>query len=120
MASGGATESGEKAPEPWWVNDPDVIAMRQRGMEELLGAAPREDVTRPCEDVTRPCEVLGDVLTGACRRRLAMARDRLDEAKRDYAEAVRAARRAGFSWGEIGSVLGVSRQALHHRFGVGD
>ncbi|WP_246182972.1 hypothetical protein [Mycolicibacterium grossiae] len=109
------------------MSDPDVIAMRQRGMEELFGAAPREDDTRPyeddtrpCEDVARPCEVLGDVLTGACRRGLATARDRLDEAKRDYAEAVLAARRAGFSWGEIGSVLGVSRQALHRRFGVGD
>ena len=33
-----------------------------------------------------------------------------------YAEAVRAARAAGMSWGEIGRVLGVAKQLLHRRF----
>jgi hypothetical protein len=33
-------------------------------------------------------------------------------------EAVAAARREGFSWGAIGAVLGVSRQAARERFGA--
>ena len=39
------------------------------------------------------------------------------EIAREEAAAVRYARVHGLSWAEIGTVLGVSRQALHKRFG---
>ena len=39
------------------------------------------------------------------------------EIAREEAAAVRFARVHGLSWAEIGTVLGVSRQALHKRFG---
>lgn len=39
------------------------------------------------------------------------------ELSREEAAAVRHARVHGMSWAEIGRVLGVSRQALHKRFG---
>lgn len=39
------------------------------------------------------------------------------EIAREEAAAVRHARLHGLSWAEIGTVLGVSRQALHKRFG---
>lgn len=39
------------------------------------------------------------------------------ELAREEAAAVRNARVSGMSWAEIGRVLGVSKQALHKRFG---
>jgi DNA-directed RNA polymerase specialized sigma24 family protein len=42
--------------------------------------------------------------------------DDVARARELYADAVLAARTAGLSWGEIGRVLGVSRQQLHRRF----
>jgi len=36
------------------------------------------------------------------------------------AEAVKAARKAGFSWSAIGMMLGVSKQTAQHRFGKVD
>ena len=42
--------------------------------------------------------------------------DELSRVRVRYAEAVRAARAAGMSWGEIGRVLGVAKQLLHRRF----
>jgi hypothetical protein len=44
------------------------------------------------------------------------AREDLDRARVRYEDAVRAARAVGFSWGEIGRVLGVPRQLLHRRY----
>lgn len=49
-------------------------------------------------------------------RLAAIARAKTDLA-REEAAAVRHARLHGMSWAEIGRVLGVSRQALHKRFG---
>ena len=74
--------------EPWWGNDPELAAIR-RGVEEELECARHEPI-KP--DVSDP--VLADV----------------------YSDAVRKARAAGLSWGEIGRVLGVSKQLLHRRF----
>jgi DNA-directed RNA polymerase specialized sigma24 family protein len=66
--------------------------------------------------------VVEDFYSGASLRQLAKARDDLDLARAQYAAAVRKARAVGLSWGEIGRVLGVPRQALHRRFrnGLGD
>ena len=46
---------------------------------------------------------------------------RIAEEKRDLGRAeeiaVRRARAAGLSWAEIGTLLGVSKQAMHQRYG---
>jgi DNA-directed RNA polymerase specialized sigma24 family protein len=46
---------------------------------------------------------------------------RIAEAKRELSRdeevAVRRARAAGLSWSEIGTLLGVSKQAMHQRYG---
>ena len=65
---------------------------------------------------TGPDPVYAEVVSGACWRELAAARDDLHRARLRYADAVRKARVAGFSWGELGRVLGVSKQSLHQRF----
>lgn len=46
--------------------------------------------------------------------RIARARQDLAAAE---AVAVRRARTHGFSWSEIGTMLGVSRQAMHKKYG---
>jgi AraC-like DNA-binding protein len=60
--------------------------------------------------------VVIEFFTNRCRRELGLARDDLDRARVRYDQAVCDARRLGYSWGEIGSLLGVSRQQLHRRF----
>lgn len=49
-------------------------------------------------------------------RLAAIARAKADLARAESA-AVRHARHHGMTWAEIGRVLGVSKQALHKRFG---
>jgi hypothetical protein len=97
--------------EPWWKNDPEIAARRRAVMEELERAE-RQPI-RP--DV--PCPVLADILNGgASIRELNAAREDLARANARYVDAVHKARAAGLSWGEIGRILGVSRQQLHRRF----
>ncbi|HET9566285.1 MAG TPA: hypothetical protein VFP27_17725 [Mycobacterium sp.] len=98
-----------QADTPWWANDPTIIAAREDAVRWL------EDAGRVPFEEDSP-DVWGDLLSGASRRELAAARDDLARARARYAEAVRAARAVGFSWGEIGRVLGVPRQLLHRRF----
>jgi len=52
-------------------------------------------------------------------RRIGLAARELDRAKADLADAVIAARANGRSWGFIGLVLGISKQAAQQRFGGG-
>lgn len=51
-------------------------------------------------------------------RRIGEAADAIDHARDALAEAVASARSLGPSWGQIGMVLGVSRQATRERFGT--
>ncbi|WP_319456437.1 MULTISPECIES: hypothetical protein [unclassified Mycobacterium] len=100
-----------EAKEPWWASDPVLAAKRREALEEIEQAQPRPPLP------TGPDPVFVEVASGASRRELAEARDDLDRARLRYADAIRAARVAGYSWGEIGRVLGVPKQSLHRRFG---
>lgn len=102
MASGG---------KPWWADDPELAAIRRR-VDEELERARREPITSD-----EPDPVVQDFWSGASLRELAVASDHLERARARYADAVRGACAAGLSWGEIGRVLGVSKQLLHRRFG---
>jgi hypothetical protein len=87
-----------------------LLAIRRGVLDELAGE-PREPA-QPCE----PDPVLNELLSGNSWRELAVARDDLARAQARYAVAIGSARACGFSWGEIGNVLGVARQLLHRRF----
>ncbi len=50
-------------------------------------------------------------------RRIGLALRSLADYQREVDEAVAAARESGRSWGEIGLVLGTSRQATRERYG---
>ena len=101
-----------EAPEPWWVSDPEVAEMRRKALEEIEQAPSRPPVP------DGPDPVFAEVASGLCGRELADARDDLDRARLRYAAAVRAGRVAGYSWAEIGRLLGVSKQSLHRRYGA--
>lgn len=95
---------------PWWQDDPEIEAIRRRTLEELFA-----DEHQPIES-DGPDPVVADMYSGASKRELAAARDDLARARARYKDAVRAARTAGLSWGEIGRMLGISKQALHRQF----
>jgi DNA-directed RNA polymerase specialized sigma24 family protein len=96
--------------EPWWANDPEIAAARRRVEEEI------EEWSRRPLIFEEPDPVVQDFYSGASLRELAAARDDLENARVRYADAVRSARKVGLSWGEIGRILGVSKQVLHRRF----
>ncbi|MEU0499138.1 hypothetical protein [Mycobacterium sp. NPDC006124] len=120
------------APTPWWVNDPEMEKIRRRTAEEFgidLDAARSSDPGDPddfddledlilVEESAEPDPVMVEFLDGRCRVELGAARDALTDARTRYDAAVLAARAAGYSWSEIGNVLGVSKQQLHRRFGT--
>lgn len=95
---------------PWWADDPEIAAIRRRIDEEL------ERASRSPVPPDGPDPVVQDFYSGASLRELAAARDELAHARTSYEDAMRNARTAGISWGEIGRVLGVSKQLLHRRF----
>ena len=113
-------------PTPWWVTDPELVEIRRRTAEQFgidLDAAQSgdsiEDEGGELDDPGDPGDPdpfmleLGD---GRCRRELAEARDVLEHARKRYDAAVLTARAVGYSWGEIGIVLGVTKQQLHRQF----
>ena len=100
----------DSSHKPWWVDDPDLAAIRRGVLEEIESAETRPDIG------DQPDPVLNEILSRATWRELADARDDLSRARSRYADAVRAARVCGLSWGEIGRVLGVSKQQLHRKF----
>jgi DNA-directed RNA polymerase specialized sigma24 family protein len=95
---------------PWWADDPELAAIRRGVLEEL------ERAERAPIEPDKPDPVLADIWSGASIRELSAARDDVARANARYTEAVHKARAAGLSWGEIGRILGVSRQQLHRRF----
>jgi DNA-directed RNA polymerase specialized sigma24 family protein len=95
---------------PWWADDPEIAAARRR-VEEELELASRLPIRSD-----EPDPVVQDFYSGASLQELAAARDDLERARARYADAVRSARTVGLSWGEIGRILGVSKQVLHRRF----
>ncbi len=104
------TAGVDDASLPWWKNNPEIEAARNEALEWLLSAQDRPTLS------DEPDPVVLDFFSGASSRELVAARESLDRARGRYAEAIRAARAAGWSWGEIGRVLGVPRQVLHRRF----
>jgi DNA-directed RNA polymerase specialized sigma24 family protein len=98
-------------PRPWWDGAPELDAARNEVLAWLRSA---EDMPTLSDE---PDPVVMDFFSGASLRELAAARDDLARARARYAEAVRAARAVGLSWGEIGGVLGITKQALYRRFG---
>ena len=54
---------------------------------------------------------------GSPVHRLAEIADAKQRLAREEAVAVRQARQAGLSWAEIGTLLGVTRQAMHKKYG---
>lgn len=97
---------------PWWKDDPAILAATRRAVEDIEQAPDRE----PLPDAPDP--FVTELVTGGVKRELAAARDERIEAGRRYVDAIRAARAVGFSWGEIGRLLGESKQSLHRRFGA--
>jgi DNA-directed RNA polymerase specialized sigma24 family protein len=100
-------------PDPWWLNNPKLIALREAALADLerriAEAGPREPHNE--RDV-----VIDEMWNGVRRRELVDARKDLARARTRYDDAVLAAREAGLSWGQIGVLLGVSEQQLHRRF----
>jgi DNA-directed RNA polymerase specialized sigma24 family protein len=104
---GAAVEDDRK---PWWDGNPQIDAARDEVIAWLESVEDRPPTSE------EPDPVVMDIYSGDCRRELIAARDDLDRARARYAEAVRAARVAGWSWGEVGRLLGVTKQSLHRQF----
>jgi hypothetical protein len=77
-----------------------------------------DDIIASADELAATFEALGDVdfVDAAPLRAIAEASVRRAAAERDLRDAVVAARHGGFSWGLIGSYLGVSPQAARQRY----
>jgi len=65
-----------------------------------------------------PAEINVQAADASDLRRIGEAAEAIERARDALAEAVASARSHGRSWGQIGMVLGVSRQAARERFGT--
>ncbi|BBX85726.1 hypothetical protein [Mycolicibacterium aubagnense] len=109
------------APRLWW--EPQA---RRPTREEIDAAGDAFRKTHGLDDdddewsfedePPAPDPIAADVFGSISRTALAQARDNLVSAKTQYEQAVRQARANGWTWAEIGRILGVSRQVLHRRF----
>jgi DNA-directed RNA polymerase specialized sigma24 family protein len=97
---------------PWWMDDPELAGVGQRALDELERRAAEYEPNTSDE----PDPVIAEFYSGEAGRALSAARDDLAAVRQRYEDAVFAARTAGFSWTEIGRILGVSRQQLHRQF----
>jgi DNA-directed RNA polymerase specialized sigma24 family protein len=97
---------------PWWMDDPELIALRERALADLELAVDESEPSSPDE----PDPVIAEIYSGAVSRELSAVRDELAAVRGRYEDAVVAARIAGLSWTEIGRLLGVSRQQVHRQF----
>ena len=104
-----APQSKANHPKPFWQDNPEIQAIIARTMADIESTPPRPPIDYPDP-------ILHDAWTGSSVRELRDARDDLTRAKARYDEAVCAARRKCLSWGQIGTILGVSRQHLHRRY----
>lgn len=83
-----------------------------RTRDELERAATEAEAWLDSLDpATTPAENPSDL------RRIGLALRGLADEQREVDEAVAAARENGRSWGQIGLVLGISRQAARERYG---
>jgi DNA-directed RNA polymerase specialized sigma24 family protein len=82
----------------------------------------REELEKAATDAETWLESLDPAATPAedptDLRRIGLALRNLADDQREVDEAVAAARENGRSWGEIGLVLGISRQAARERYGL--
>jgi len=97
---------------PWWMDNPQLVALRQSALEELERGIDEDEPSSG----DQPDPVVAEIYSGEAGRALSAARDDLAVARQRYQDAVFAARTAGFSWTEIGRLLGVSRQQVHRQF----
>lgn len=81
-----------------------------RSDEELAAIAARTEAWLDHVDPDELTPVAPQILT------LRQAVDARANSQAEVDAAVRAARNAGFSWGRIAEVLGISRQAAHERY----
>jgi DNA-directed RNA polymerase specialized sigma24 family protein len=104
------TDGANDTKQPWWANDPAIAAAREEVQQWLDTAEAQPSQEDNFSVIHR------EVSSGSCRQELRRARQDLDRAQVRYADAVRTAGALGYSWGEIGQLLGVPRQLLHRRF----
>ncbi len=81
----------------------------------------RQDLERAAHDAEVWLDALDPATTPAedpaDLRRIGLALRELADKQREVYEAVAAARANGRNWGEIGLVLGISRQSARERYG---
>lgn len=104
-----AGQSTAAPRKPWWQDHPELEAIVARSNAEIESRPERPPIDYPDP-------MLDDIWTGRSVRELRDARDDLARAKTRYDNAIRAARNVSLSWGQIGGILGISRQQLHRRY----